>query len=288
MNEIIQTEPETEERISEATELTVQQERAVAPTASPAIADGPGALLSAIMQLAANPAVDVEKFERLLAMQERMEAKQAEREFNTALHLAQQEMPRVQKNGTIRLVKDGVDKGSIPFAKWEDVDAALRPIMTKHGFSLSFDTTQREGGGAVITGMLRHVAGHQKASSIGLALDTGAGRNNNQAMGSTISYGKRYIAEMLFNIVREGTDDDGKLGGQKTVKEEDADLLRQALLEAGFETNESIAKFLKPHTNYGATAPEEVMADDFTRLMNLATAIKRRNDKKSAKQDDAA
>jgi hypothetical protein len=43
-----------------------------------------------------------------------------------------------------------------------------------------------------------------------LQLDTGPGRNQNQAMGSTLSYGKRYTAEMLLNIVREGEDTDGK------------------------------------------------------------------------------
>jgi hypothetical protein len=29
-------------------------------------------------------------------------------------------------------------------------------------------------------------------------------------MGSTLSYGKRYTAEMLLNIVREGDDKDGR------------------------------------------------------------------------------
>ena len=45
-------------------------------------------------------------------------------------------MPRVAKNGTIRL---GEGKGVIPFATWEDMDTALRPVMQRHGFSLSFD-----------------------------------------------------------------------------------------------------------------------------------------------------
>ncbi|MFI5268448.1 MAG: ERF family protein [Chloroflexota bacterium] len=195
-----------------------------------AISGGPGALLSAIVGMAKDPSVDADKLERLLAMQERMEARQAEAMFNEALHVAQQEMPRVAKNGTIKL---GEGKGQIAFATFEDVDTALRPIMQRHGFSLSFDMQMKEGGGAVITGTLRHSAGHAKTASIPLALDSGPGRNNLQAMGSTFSYGRRYVTEMFFNIVRTGVDDDGKRGGTKFITEALADELREMARSVG-------------------------------------------------------
>jgi hypothetical protein len=193
------------------------------------VGEGPGALLAAIVDMAKDPSVDADKLERLLAMQERMEARQAEALFNQALHAAQQEMPRVAKNGTIRL---GEGKGQIAFATFEDVDTALRPIMQRNGFSLSFDMQMKDGGGAVITGTLRHAAGHARTASIPLALDSGPGRNNLQAMGSTFSYGRRYVTEMFFNIVRTGTDDDGKRGGTRFITDTQADELRQMLKEA--------------------------------------------------------
>ena len=166
-------------------------------------------------------------------MQERMEARQAEALFNAALHAAQQEMPRVAKNGTIKLVKDGVDRGSIPFTTFEDIDLVLRPIMQRHGFSLSFDMQMKEGGGAVITGTLRHSAGHAKTASIPLALDTGPGRNNLQAMGSTFSYGRRYVTEMFFNIVRTGADDDGVRGGMRFITDAQVAQLEGLIRQAG-------------------------------------------------------
>ena len=92
---------------------------------------------------------------------------------------------------------------------------------------------QADGGGLIITGWLVHDNGHRVSASLPLPIDTGPGRNNVQAMGSTLSYGKRYTAEMLLNIVREGDDDDGKRGGTKYITEAQAEELRALAKRAG-------------------------------------------------------
>ena len=97
------------------------------------------------------------------------------------------------------------------------MDWVIRPIMGRHGFTLSFNMESKDGGGAVVTGTLLHRDGHSKSASVPLALDAGAGRNNLQAMGSTLAYGKRYCAEMLLNIVRKSEDDDGVSGGKRLI-----------------------------------------------------------------------
>lgn len=196
----------------------------------PATTEGPGALLSAIVGLAKDPEFDVNKLQALMGMQERLEDRQAERAFVRALHDAQAEIPAIAKNGTVAL-----GKGSYAFATWEDMDKVLRPIMDKHGFTLSFDMAMRpgEGGGAIITGTLMHADGHSKSAAIPLALDGGPGRNALQAMGSTMSYGRRYVTEMLFNLVRKGADDDGVRGGKKFITEEQAGELRELAKQAG-------------------------------------------------------
>lgn len=194
----------------------------------------PTSLLNFVAQAVSDPNVDVAKLEALLRMQREIVADEAKTEFNIALHAAQAEMPRVKKNGTIKLItKEGLNRGSIPFATYEDVDTALRPIMEKYGFTINFNVDARDGGGGIITGTLEHTNKHFKTASMPLALDTGPGRNNLQAMGSTLSYGKRYVLEMLFNIVREGVDDDGKLGGTKFITEEEAAELRDLTKRAG-------------------------------------------------------
>jgi len=226
-----------------------------------AIPEGPGALLTAIMQMARDPAVDVVKLQAVLAMQERLEDRQAERMFNEALHAAQSEVPAVAKNGTVAL---GQGKGSYKFATLFDLDAALRPIMEKHGFSVSVDFSERAGGGAIATGTLRHVAGHSKSISIPLPLDAGPGRNNLQAMGSTASYARRYLLEMHFNVVRRDlSDDDGVWGGTAFISKDQVEELI-ALMK---ETKTQEGRFLDVMVS-DARNIEEVREKDFPRLLN--------------------
>lgn len=212
--------------------------------APPAVVDEkPGSLLQAIVTLAKDPSVDVAKLDALLQMQDRMEAKQAERAFAAALTRVTRKLPRVKKNGTISL---GNNKGSIPFAKWEDIDKAIRPILDEEGFVLSFDSVPRaDGGGLIVTATLLHPDGHSRSASMPVPLDAGPGRNNVQAMGSTASYGKRYATEMLLNIVREGDDDDGKTGGTKFVSIEEAAELDGMIRELGLDPEKFLHQFFE-------------------------------------------
>src|ERR1700689_2662062 len=106
----------------------------------------PATMLAAIVTLARDPAVDVTKLEALLKMQEQMVARQAEVAFTRALS----ELPpiRVKKNGTVEL---GQGKGSYPFARWEDIDLVIGPLLTERGFRLIFDSAPRQGDGGGLT-----------------------------------------------------------------------------------------------------------------------------------------
>jgi hypothetical protein len=217
-------------------------------------------MMNFIAEAVTNPAIDVAKLEVLLRMKREVTADRGVLLFNEALHRAQAAMPRVKKNGTI----DMGSKGSMKFAKWEDMDTILRPILDAHGFSLSFDTAPRDGGGSVITGTLQHTAGHHRTASMSLPLDSGAGRNNLQAAGSTLSYGKRYVAEMLLNIVREGDDDDGKAGGMVFVTQAEATELTNLVAATGTDLRQFLAMMVRDNVH----AIEEIERDDFPRLKN--------------------
>ena len=252
--------------------MSVTEGTAVAlaePAAAPAVAEAPGTLLAAIVGMAKDPAVNIPALQALMAMQERLEERAAKREFIAAFARLSADLPRVKKGGTIPLVtKDGKDKGSIAFAKWEDMDKVIRPLMVREGFTLSFDSVVRpgDGGGLIVTGTLMHRDGHTRTASMPLPLDTGPGRNNLQAGGSTLSYGKRYCAEMLLNIVREGEDDDDKLGGTKFVTTEQAVEIRKYL--EGTKTDEE--PFLRDY--FEVAHVENLTADNYTVARNMLLA----------------
>ena len=179
-----------------------------APSLVPSpIPAGPAGLVALAKDLGA------EQLQMLIAMWERQEAREAEKEFNRAL--SRLPVFRVKKNGTIDLGKGK----PIPFAKWEDMMAIVGPALAEQGLRLTFRSDAHDRV-QTITAILLHRDGHSASASISLPTDTGPGRNSLQAEGSTLSYGMRYTTEMLLNVVREGADDDGKLGGTKFISGE--------------------------------------------------------------------
>lgn len=162
-------------------------------------------VMSVIARAASDPSVDVGKMEALLNMQERLMKMSAEQQFNAALVDLQAELPRVSKLGQI------FNKGVLQskFARYEDIDAAVRPLMNKYGFAISFDTPKTQGGLMEFTAELRHRAGHKKDYHLSLPVDSSGAKNGTQGAGSTYSYAKRYLLCNILNIITEGEDTDG-------------------------------------------------------------------------------
>ena len=161
----------------------------------------PATVMSTIASIAANPTVDVDKMLRLLEMQERMMAKQAEIAFNEAMTRLQPKLPVITKRGKIEF------KGAIQskFARYEDIDELIRPLLSAEGFSVSFDQLK----GGEYSCKLSHGGGHSETKTLTLPADTSGSKNSIQAIGSTVSYAKRYLVGMHLNIITKGEDNDG-------------------------------------------------------------------------------
>ena len=242
------------------------------------------ALLNIIAAASSNPDVDVNKLTELLNLQERVLAREAETEFNAAFAELAAEIPRVQKNGTVKL-GEGPQAKSYKFATWEDMDEVLRPRLRRHGFVLTFDAAQRDGqgGGAVITATLLHSKGHSRSASIPLPLDSGPGRNNLQAMGSTLQYGKRYATDLLLNVVRTDEDDDAVRGGMQFISAEQVGEMEDLARDTGTD----LSKFLIAQ-KAGARRAADVQEKDFERLKTALFVKKAQKLKGQPVTDDDA
>jgi hypothetical protein len=234
--------------------------------------NGTTSLLNFVALAVKDKDIDVSKLDALLRMQREIVADEAKLKFNQALARMTTGKLRVKKNGRVDL---GQGKGSYDFATWPDMDDVLRPLMEREGFTLSFNMETKDGGGAVVSGTLLHIDGHSRTVTVPLALDAGAGRNNLQAMGSTLSYGKRYCAEMLFNIVREGADDDGKLGGTEFITAAQAAEI-EALLADGGPPRDPFLEWI------GAVRVENIQAADYAKVVNSLLSRKKRTQGGSA------
>ena len=170
------------------------------------------ALMAAVARAAADPQIDVEKMERLFAMHERMEARAAEQAFNGALASAQSEMPLIQKDRHN-------SQTSSDYATLDAINARIVPIYTRHGLALSFDTTDSPLADHVrVVCRVTHTSGHSQTYTHDNPLDmTGIGGKVNKTLthgrGSAITYARRYLTMLIFNL-RTGYDDDGNAVGQ--------------------------------------------------------------------------
>lgn len=162
-------------------------------------------LLSIIERVASNPEADIDKLERMLNMHERIMSRNAEQAFNAAMAEMQDEIPVITKSGQIAVNGQVRSK----YARFEHIMEAVRPIMKSHGFAVSFRTETTKDT-VKVTGILMHKDGHREQTEMVLPFDGSGSKNTVQQIGSSTSYGKRYVLTALLNIATGDEDDDGQ------------------------------------------------------------------------------
>lgn len=180
------------------TELAVPANGAVALTT-------PMQLLQIALQN--NAAIDV--IERLSALQERAQDRDAEMQFVEAMNAAQAEIVRVVPNEYNQQTKS-------KWATYAKLDKAIRPIYIKHGFSLSFNSGDSPLPQTVrVQCFVSHRAGHTRIYNSPPMPSDGKGAKGGDVMtlthatGAAMSYGARYLLKFIFNIAVGEDDNDG-------------------------------------------------------------------------------
>lgn len=190
--------------------LPIEDAAPPAPIA-PAAADA--GLVGMFERLARDPSVDVEKLERIIALQERIMRHNAKAAFDAAFSRMQADMPEVTERGQIAV--KGVVRST--YAKLEDIHEAIKPVLKQFGFAVRHRTEWPEDRKGIIriVGVLSHEQGHSEESVFEAPMDRSDFRTDIQSMGSTVSYGRRYTTLDLLNIATRNQDDDGRSHGRK-------------------------------------------------------------------------
>lgn len=207
-----------------ATKIAVREE---APPLAEAGSIDP--LISMIERAARDPQVDIDKMERLVAMQERAQARNAEQIFNDAMSGAQAEMGRVSADATNPQTKS-------KYASYAALDKSMRPIYTKHGFALSFGT--EEGAPADYVRVTCHVtnSGFTRKYQIDMPADGKGAKGGDvmtktHAVGSAATYGQRYLLKMIFNVAVGDDDDGNRAGSGEVISEEQLAQIQSLIVE---------------------------------------------------------
>src|SRR5215470_12378050 len=145
--------------------LTPEIEQPEQPTQRllPAL-DRPSTVLLLIEKVALDPRADVEKLERMMAMYERLKAKEAELAYNEAKGRILKKLAgiKIVKN---RSVLNEIDNAKTPpgthaafkYAPLEEIDKHLRPLLADEDMDLSYSDEPGEDGSILIRGRLKHL-----------------------------------------------------------------------------------------------------------------------------------
>ena len=242
-------------------QITTKQEQDTLPV----VTSDSAALMQVISRAASDPAYDIDKMERLFKMHQEIVARDAEREFNTAMAGVQAKSRRVAAD----LHNPQTHSN---YASYAALDRALRPLYTEAGFALSFGTGDPAPDSVQVICHVTHSAGHTRKYQIQMPAD-GKGAKGGDVMtkthatGSATQYGMRYLLKMIFNVAIgiDLDDDDGNKAGKKkpaqtetnpNISEETKNKVHDATLLA-MEANDADA-LRKTWGEYGADEQVEL------------------------------
>lgn len=205
---IIETHDETPAKPRKARAVAVAKpQESVAGSSDP--------MLAMIERAARDPSVDISKLEKLMEMREGVRAQAAEQAFNEALATAQHEMRPVAADASNPQTRS-------KYASYLALDKATRPIYSRHGFSLSFNTENGAPDGCIRFVCYVAKGGHTRKYQVDMPADGKGAKGGDvmtktHAVGSAATYGQRYLLKMIFNIA-VGDDDDGNAAGDSSER----------------------------------------------------------------------
>lgn len=160
-------------------------------------------------QMLLEKGIDPADLEKMLALEERYEARQANKAYCREMAVVQMNIPSVKK--TLRN-----NQTNSKYEDLQDIINQTKKIYTERGFSVSFyegDSPHEEH--IRIYADVRHSEGHKETYHYDMPLD-GKGIKGNVNMtkihgkGSATSYARRYLMRMIWNIPT-GDDTDGNV-----------------------------------------------------------------------------
>ena len=153
-----------------------------------------------MLMIAVEQGADIDKLEKLMALQERWEEAQAKKAYVLSMSKFRQDCPMIAKTRTGHNTK---------YAGLAETIEQIKGLMSDHGLSHGWTTSQQDGLVSV-TCTVTHVYGHSESTTLTAGADTTGSKNSIQAIGSTVSYLQRYTLFALLGLAA-AEDTDGNI-----------------------------------------------------------------------------
>ena len=208
-------------------------------TLMPGYQSQPASMLEAVLKASMDPAADAAKVREFLDIALKLEDRDRETAFYRDMQLCQKEIEPVLRDRAN-------DHTKSRYATLEAIDRAIRPVYTKHGFSLTSGTCDAPAGSVCVVTDCMHREGFKRSYRLTLPVDdVGAKGNSNktpiQAGTSAVTYVRRTLETMIFNVILTNEDADGNAQSNALISDVHLKSLGPVL---GVLTDDELANFL--------------------------------------------
>ena len=172
--------------------------------------------------------VDLDAFEKLVNLVEKVQIDKAKREFYEAFAKFQSQVPPILKSSEVNM---GAGRPRYNYASLYDIISKIQKPLGDNHLSYRWDV-KNDDVMIEVTCILSHKGGYELQTSIAAPRDSSPGKSTVQAIASTITYLKRYTLISLLGIGTADPDDDAVStipDNQKIIdkKEDKSDLLAE-------------------------------------------------------------
>ncbi len=165
------------------------------------------------LQAAIEKGIDPDGLEKLVNLQERILDRNAEMQFNEAMHKFQSKCKAVMVNSTAK-----TNKFSWKYASLDHIATTIQPWLDECGLSYKFERETKDNKTDVIC-VAKHIGGHKEKASFPLLEDVNAVVNDMQKHASANNYAKRQALTMVLGITVTEFDDDANTAGKDLIDE---------------------------------------------------------------------
>lgn len=181
-------------------------------------------MMQMVERMAVNQNVGPDNLKVVIDAQERILDRMNREAFDRAFVAMQPKLPIITRDGRIVVrektasgKRDGEETQNTKYAKWEDIQEEIKPILHEYGFALNhYIGTVINGSESRMrcTAVLRGYGYRDDSCYFDLGPDSTGSKNNAQAWASSVKYAERHTGCAVLNIItRDVPDDDAKASG---------------------------------------------------------------------------
>jgi hypothetical protein len=196
--------------------------------------------ITTILAAAVDKGMAPESLDKLLAVYERMEAKVAAKQAAEDLAAFQSECPVIAKSATAKIATKSGGSYSYQYAPLDTIANTIRPHLTRHGLSYTWDSDEADGRIAC-TCTVRHVNGHAFTARFSCGIDTAAAMSGAQKSAAALTFARRQSLVQALGLTTGENDSDATADTGATINEHELANLR-VLID---EVKQDVPRFLK-------------------------------------------